>query len=308
MSSQLQHKILNFEVSPPAESWEIIASRIDQEFDSADHLLADKLEQATVTPPFQAWENIAAELNPQAEILQPEAKPARIIVFNTRRIAAAIAILLAVASITYFILPRSGNNAELAETGNPNNSKTALKNENTDLMPPRVDIVRKSSVGSTMLGRIASRYQSKNQESDLYQQASYNGETADANISYANPDRLPRADAETKISIPTKPITDSEGNIIMDENLVTTPNTHYITVTGPNGEQTKISRKFLRALSYMNDAGNPEDTDIIIHESSLWKWMFQEWRNKLLKEPSFIPSSTNFLDILELKELLNDNF
>lgn len=308
MSSELQHKLLNFEVSPPTDNWNVIASRMNEEFDAVDHVLAEKLEHAAVTPPFQAWDHIVSELNPQREETVVESKPARIILFSTKRVAAAVAILLAAAAVIYFILPGTQNNQDLTGITNRKIVPTSPTIPSASDLPPQVAIVTKASVGNPVIGRIASRYQSRNQIETLYDQASYSEEDSDANMSYANPDRLPKAGVDSKISIPTRPITDPQGNIIMDENLVTTPNTHYITVTGPNGEQTKISRKFLHALSYMNEAINPEDTDIIIHESSLWKWMFQEWRNKLLKEPSFIPSSTNFLDILELKELLNDNF
>jgi hypothetical protein len=58
------------------------------------------------------------------------------------------------------------------------------------------------------------------------------------------------------------------------------------------------------------NAGPSEDDyfGIMMKEGSLWKWLFDEWRKKLLYQDSFIPTATNFLDIMEMKEILHENF
>ena len=140
------------------------------------------------------------------------------------------------------------------------------------------------------------------------EQSSSEPEIPSTEISYANingPDRVASAE---KIFIPTQPIRDQQGRIIMDEKLISAPDVNYVTVTSPNGEQTKISKKFLHALSYMNAGSDDETFGIALQESELWKWLFDQWRQKLLTQPSFIPSTTNFLDIMELKEILHENF
>jgi hypothetical protein len=88
----------------------------------------------------------------------------------------------------------------------------------------------------------------------------------------------------------------------MDLSVITRPGNPYITVTGPNGSQTRISNKFLPCLSYLNN-----DHGIYNPEGMQWKERFQEWRNKLLSEGSFVPSASNFFDIFELKEMIQDN-
>jgi hypothetical protein len=309
MSSELQHKLLNLEVSPPEDSWKHIALRLEDEFDVNDQKISEKLNDTRIDPPFQAWENISEQLYPEiSPELYQQNRPAPIVVFSLRRIAAAVVILMLLAAATYFILPGTGNASDLADTDNQKNADIASGDNQNKETPSQVPEVIKSSATPPLVARIASRYERNNSRDSEYQEPIVGEENSDRDIRYADPDHLARADAEHPISIPSKPITDPQGNIIMDENLVTTPNTHYITVTGPNGQQTRISRKFLRALSYMNAIPSAEDSEIIIHESALWKWLFQEWRNKLLREPSFIPSSTNFLDILEFKELLTENF
>jgi hypothetical protein len=99
---------------------------------------------------------------------------------------------------------------------------------------------------------------------------------------------------------------DLNGKVILDRNLVASDN-NYIIVTGPNGEQTRISARFFHMLSSMN--GDPEPTeyfDMMIRENTLWKSRFREWRNQLMKQASFMPSGTNFLDILELKDIIQE--
>ena len=90
----------------------------------------------------------------------------------------------------------------------------------------------------------------------------------------------------------------------MDESLVTAPDENYIIVTSPNGEQTKISRKFLKMLSVMNTGPY---NNLMNAENFQWKLRFEEWRSKLLQQATYIPTANNFLDIMDLKELLEEN-
>jgi hypothetical protein len=110
--------------------------------------------------------------------------------------------------------------------------------------------------------------------------------------------------AMTSISVTAPPIYDGNGNIIMDESLVSAPDDNYIIVTSPNGEQTKISRKFLKMLTVLNGG----TTNYYMNsESFQWKMRFEEWRSKLLQQASYIPTANNFLDIMDLKEMLQEN-
>lgn len=61
MSSGFQHKILNYEVQPPALCWE----KIQEELDSSalQHHFPRKLFEAEIAPPSYCWNNIAATLD-----------------------------------------------------------------------------------------------------------------------------------------------------------------------------------------------------------------------------------------------------
>ena len=104
------------------------------------------------------------------------------------------------------------------------------------------------------------------------------------------------------------PIRDANGNIILDTELIFAPDNNYIVVTGPNGEQTRISSKFLPLLSSMN--GNIESMDyfqFFLNENNIWKLRFNEWRDRMLRQATIIPTATNLLDIIQLKEFLQEN-
>jgi len=36
------------------------------------------------------------------------------------------------------------------------------------------------------------------------------------------------------------------------------------------------------------------------------KTQFEEWRNRILEQPAFIPTANNFFDIFELKDLIQE--
>lgn len=297
MSSDLQYKLLNLEVSPPADSWEHIAALLDEEFDVAETKLSQKLTDIEIASPQNSWTVIAAEL-------WKEVTPSRVTPFNIKKAVAAAIVIGFGALLFFYMFPsKMGNDLTKTEIV-PEIPGSVPENNLREQIP--VVAPRQPIASSAVISRVK---QNPNNRSGIVSTASFMEENdADENIRHAAPDNLLAVNSKTQFSIPNEPILDRQGNIIMDEKLVTLPNSNYVTVTSPNGEQTKISKKFLRALSYMNASNDSEERDIIIRESALWKWLFQEWRNKILSEPSFIPSATNFLDIMELKEILQDNF
>lgn len=56
-----QHKLYDYQVTPPADAWERIAGSLEeqQQFSA----VARKLQEAAVTPPATAWKDIAGELD-----------------------------------------------------------------------------------------------------------------------------------------------------------------------------------------------------------------------------------------------------
>jgi len=56
MNSELQKRLYDMEVMPPAAVWEKLSVNIDEI--NADNSIAKKVLGAALTPPAAAWENI----------------------------------------------------------------------------------------------------------------------------------------------------------------------------------------------------------------------------------------------------------
>jgi hypothetical protein len=301
MIDNLKNRMLEHEVTPPAGSWQGIAARLEEEFNQTEIHISQKLSSYEASVPAMLWPIISEKLR------EDHAPPVtgRVVSFNLRRIAAAVVILTICGSVFYYF-NRSADHQNVAKI-----PSSQQRTEKDPPLPP---------VEQTMIAAVpkvadrsgfVSRPKRKNRPHSVAvaQQASYQPTMHETDINYADVNIKDNTITKSSISIPTEPIRDEAGNIIMDENLVSSEDINYVTVTGPNGAQTKISKKFLHALSYMNAGSENEDyVGILLQEGPLWRWLFQEWRNKLLNQPSFIPSATNFLDILELKEMLHENF
>ena len=76
----------------------------------------------------------------------------------------------------------------------------------------------------------------------------------------------------------------------------------YIPVTAPNGSLTKISTKFIDCITYLNNHPAPDDSE----EARGCLDRFRTWRATLLSEAAFVPAASNFFDIFELQQLIQE--
>ncbi|MHA4847674.1 hypothetical protein ACX0G7_26140 [Flavitalea antarctica] len=348
MSTSFQYRLQQFESTPPDESWQVISKRLGEEFQTTDSLLSAKLTGFFQEPPTDLWSAINTRLpamESDSDLQDPavhsgwpagdpafadkavsehpaarpseirytteQGKPAKVIhAFNWRRLAAAAAVIGISLSVLYYFASKSEMANQLSATTNPVKTKVAEPKVNLPIEGTEPVVI----APVTSMGMSTSKLFKKPAKSSMSvltasaQQASPETEDPNVVMTYANVKAPDPVVSEKDIVIPNEPIRDNNGNIIMDEKLVSAPDVNYVTVTGPNGEQTKISKKFLHALSYMNAVSDDDHLGIALQESSMWKWLFKEWRQKLLNQPTFIPSTTNFLDIMELKEILHENF
>jgi len=322
MSTDLQYRLQHFEVTPPGDTWKEVSERLDKEFVVEEISIATKFSEHHAPVPAQAWKNIAAALEP-VNIGAPDTEDhssVPVIDFNgsgrsrsfakmAQRIAAVAIVCLAIAAV-YYYMNNERSVQTFTSTGVPAQSKAGMLPSLRPATTIKRAPVNKSP--STLLASVGGNKMLFRKRANAVPSPQSPGNVAandNPDINYANINAADKLVSAEEIAISTQPILDNDGNIILDEKLISSPDINYVTVTGPNGEQTKISKKFLHALSYMNAAATDDDfVGITIQESSLWKWLFQEWRRKLLAQPTFIPSATNFLDIIELKEILHENF
>jgi len=324
MSEQLAHKMIRFEATPPADAWEAIAARLEDdkqhaplatkmnhfesappgdawkaieerlEDDSRYASLAVKMNNFDAAPPPQSWKSIAAILDEPGETAIPVTGNRTRIIY---RFAAAAAVIGLLIGAWMFMSNNTGADQLVKNNNIPAPAgKTPVENNQastTNDQPAR----NRETVALQQTGG-----QEYNKPRNNLSAAEHNTHE----LKYAIINSIPAYENDP-IIISSEPIQDKDGRVILDMDVLTT-NSNYLTVMGPNGQVTRISAKFASVIRYLNgnnDNDAEEYLDKVIKESDTWKKRFQEWRNKI-SQSSFIPSSANFLDIIEFKELIQE--
>ncbi len=308
MSTELQKKLNQYEVLPPEACWSQISERLNSEYSTADTVVAEHLADSTAVVPAGAWLGIARVLHADQDVMiTPGTSEAPVVPMHNgwlKRIAAVIVLAISVTLLyRYISVPSDGSGEATLPV------VSAIPQTGASVVPFAPEPPSQSSVAPPVarVNRTPRVVRRVNPKPSRNNEAVYIAEAASTEMRYANIDNAERPRITHPISVSSEPIRDAEGNIIMDEKLVSAPDNNYVTVTGPNGEQTRMSKKFFRALSYLSaDSDDENNMGVMLQESALWKWLFQEWRTRLIQDPTFIPSSTNFLDILQMKDLFND--
>ena len=286
MSGNFQDKLKQLETPPPAGVWDKIAETLDHEFSPSDSKLAKKLYDWEADPPPFLFNTILAAISPETR--------ERKVVPIWRR-ASVAAVILGIAALTVFFLFRPGNSIEqqnaagITIPGKPQPERPASVPE----VPAPVPVIVEPT-GPAIASTASFR---KKNSPRLY----YTNQPA---VQYAGVNSIRPANSYSAITVDGPPITDRDGNIIMDETLVIHPDGNYIIVTSPNGEQTRISRKFFKMLSLMNGSSGKI---YLTAENFEWKSRFDEWKAKL-QQTNFIPTAGNFLDIMDFKELVEEKY
>ncbi|NML23040.1 hypothetical protein HHL16_19335 [Pseudoflavitalea sp. G-6-1-2] len=311
MASNIQHTLANLEMAPPQGSWDQLSARLDAEYDLPEIALAQKLDAAALQPPANAWAAIAAAIPSEAvqpkQTIQPtfteEATPAKVVPFSLKKIAVAAAVLGIIALGSWYLLRT--NSAGIP----PVQQSVAAQKENEQ--PASPSSIPQPAVAPPVIAQKEHDQAVKPLRASDKNEQSINAATAISStdigndavveeITPANPVTVKATATEAPATIPDRPYRDARGKVVMDMNLLNNPGTQYVTVTAPNGEQTRINKKFLPVLTFLNTgADNGQFNNTL-------KQRFQKWRNQLIQQASFVPSATNFLDIMELKELLQD--
>ncbi len=268
MTNDFIHKIQQAEIIPPDLVWNNIATDLDG---STNRSFVQKLALAELTPPAAAWNEIESRLQ------EPRSKIGTLINLNKGRLVAAAVIAALIFFSTTWLLNRSSIPAVAKKTPASTESVTEKKDvisSDTVINRPMIASMTKSR-GVSPRKLIASRG--------------------------SNPTPIRHALVE---SAGQSRAVQTNNNEELVNSAPSTVNTYiqapdYFTVTAPNGQLVKISSKFSDAAAYffnMSDDGNDPS----------WKIRFDNWRKKIISSPSFIPTAGNFLDIMELKELLKE--
>lgn len=313
MEPTIQHKLTSLEMAPPQGAWESLSARLDAEYDQPEIQLAQRMNEATLTPPEYAWTVIATNLPLGMEqeaieftpVLPARKEPAKLFSIPVRKIAVAAVVLILFSFATWLFLPPSAQDPQGLQSNGPQAStqtepaRVPSSSPNALTSPPAIAQQVPPTVARPLPVNAGKPAASPDNEE--------NSITDNTNPDIDQPDlpstdlKLVRAqDVVPEARIPNRAFRDANGKVVMDMNLLTTPGNQYVTVTAPNGEQTRISRKFLPVLTFVNTGADNGQFNATL------KQKIQDLRKQLLLQAGFVPSATNFLDIMELKELLQD--
>lgn len=345
MATNIKHTLNNLEVTPPPGVWPDIAARLNAEFDAEEIPVAKKMYDLSVTPPQGLWSGIAAQLETPLEADELSAakkmhdlsvappfnawekiaahlaagkKEGRVIALHSRRAIVAAAAMVVLTVGAWYLLDRNNTvDTPPAIAKKSTHSSSADKRSTAQARTPAAD----TEIGEIPVERVERLHEkqlaavtdgSTNIISKRYGNRHGARRTAFYDYqpiatSYAGMDDV-QAVEFTEINPPDVEaplIRDANGQVILDKKLITSPDNCYITVTSPNGEQTRISSKFLHIINAINQDVEQQDYfDFMMQENSLWKIRFNEWKEKFLNQSSLVPTPTSFTDILELKDFL----
>ena len=274
MADKLQHRLHKFEIEPPVSLW----SAIEKELDEANETgrLSARLQLLEVAPPENAWLNIASALD------EDKKEPAKLIDLNWRKVAVAASVIAVAGTLSFFLLFNRGAGKTEAANTTVSVVNPAKPNPSTIIqdVPP-----------STIAGNIQPETS----------KSKYTGRAVATKFSNREPrpSKLLASNVvlheDDNIEITAPPITDQSGNTILDKALLVSDSSPYITVTSPSGEKTRISAKFLGYLDKLFHQKGQDDE---------WKNRFEHWKKIMLQDASLAPAPGNYMDLLELKDIL----
>lgn len=273
--SGLQHKMYNYEVTPPAGVWDKIASELDES--ELEHQFPSKLYQYEVAPPIAAWKNIATTLDAEKEAPVPEHRRFSPI----WKYAAAAAIIAFLAWGGLKLINTKKESTEIAnkeETLKPTenvpvNTETTLPSVSQDAV---VTIPDKSTTEQDAIDNAALEASKKTYaKADLPASTKLKG-VSDFYFAVSTPRRI------GDFSMP-----EPEENNIADR---------YIMLMTPDGNIIRMSKK----LGSLVCCVSGEDQDLNCIDQ------MKKWREKLANS-SVGHSSGNFMDILNLLSTLQGN-
>jgi hypothetical protein len=294
MSGNFQHKVLSFDMTPPDQVWSKIADQLDEEFKTADIHLSQKMHDCEIIPPAFIFDRILSGIDTNAEAKSTH----KVFRLPIRRLAAAAVIIGLIAVSVFYIVQSHSTTTPATPT-----AETPVPSPDETVPPPSTADQNNQANPNASLpdrGLTSSEKSTRKRPTRPDKRFPPNQE----NRRYASLTPILQASFVSPISVSAPLICDGDGKMILDENLVSASDQNYIIVTSPNGEQTKVSRKFLKVLTILNGGSR----NVFINPATfLLKARCEQWRNKLLQQASYIPTANNYLDIMDLKQIIQEN-
>jgi len=285
MNSELQKRLYEMEVEPPATVWGKLSINIDEI--NADNIIGKKVLDAELTPPATAWQNIIIAINTE----EKKEPVKRGIVINFKRLAAA-AIIIGIVITAWIVVRNNNGNDTLAGIKNGTETKTSTDtNSNTE---KKIENIQQPDISpATTIAAINPETISKGKQ-DKFAGTRNNrmyAASQTSNVQYAS------LNSET-------PGGNSFGQSIDDLSLVTADQ-NYLTMVNANGRLVKIPAQFANLAPHLQNKPVSEDYyEVMFGEGAYWKETLNEWRKKVASVP--ISSGDAFTSLIELLKTVQD--
>jgi hypothetical protein len=327
MQHNWQHIIYNREETPPPGAWDNIAHQLDKPAEETNWTTDVYLQEAT--PPAGVWSDIAAALdntensNWQTRLYEKEVAPptgvwaaittaldkegGKLITMQPRiksrqfyfRMAAAAAVIVAIAGTVLWL---KGNLFP------GNSTQTVAKNNASEQVKPAVKEITENPalpapVTQEQIQPVAAADKKQNAPVNTAKQVG----TVITPLEYVTNNDPAFLPDNNPVLNNTKKLPGNNGQVNTAIALMDAPANTYISISGPDGQSIRVSSKFANLVGLLGDGPVKEERlDVIIRESAMWKATFRQWRQKMINTEA-APSFGNFMDIIEMGKLLNDN-
>jgi len=270
MSERLQNKIYNYEVTPPAKTWEKIAAALDES--EMNHEFPSKLYEIEVTPPATTWDKIKTSLDDAEQVDSAAIESTRSKkVFPIFRYAVAAAVIGLIAFGGIQLLKNKSSDSSIASQNKKSVNKDSVippstnePNVSTDIK--KDDITLEDSKQIIAKQDIQIHKKIKNASKNYFIQSSLNADESNYT-----------------------------GSTITSEEIKDVAN-RYIAVMTPDCNVVRISKKLDHLACCV--AGDDQGTGC--------KDQMQQWQKKIARS-SIAASPANFMDIVSLVSSLQDN-
>ena len=261
-------KLLEAEIAPPAYCWNNIAATLDGK--GAEAALAAKLQKASIIPPATVWQNIEAALNQETNI-QPQKKSAALL-----RYAAAAALIGLLAWGAVRLLNTKGEDTPLASQPQPGNSTEQVTTEHTGI--PEEDIAAISADAALEEAR-----------NDAALEAS---KKTFARLDVSAVQKKIKAISAFDFGVSAE----EDDTMDISKGRINDISNRYIVLMTPDGHFIRMSKKLKDLVCCISG----EEVDAACLDQ------LKRWREKILSS-SAVHAPGNFADILNLVTSLQDN-
>ena len=285
MNSELQKRLYEMEVKPPATVWEKLSVNIDEI--NADNIIGKKVLDAELTPPATAWQNIIIAINTE----EKKEPVKRGIIINFKRLAAA-AVFIGLVITAWIVFRENKGNDTLAGVQIPVKKETTTDTNNNN--EKKVENIQQPDLSpGTSIATITleTTFKNKRNGSESTRNNRIYAASQTANVQYA------ALNSET-------PGGNSFGQPIDDLSLVTADQ-NYLTMVNANGRLVKIPTQFANLVPHLQNKPVSEDYyEVMFGEGAYWKETLNEWRKKVASLP--VSSGDAFTSFIELLKTVQD--